>query len=98
MSASTQQLLTTFLPLIVLFVLIYFMMIRPQKKKETQMKDMIANIKVGDDILTIGGIKGKVVIVKEDYITIETSGEKSRMDIMKWGINSVINKTEDLKA
>ncbi|SHH24841.1 preprotein translocase subunit YajC [Anaerosphaera aminiphila DSM 21120] len=90
--------LASFVPIIILFVIMYFMMIRPQKKKDAQMKEMIANLKVGDNIITIGGIMGKIVIVKDDYVCLETSGEKSRIDIMKWGINAVVNKTEDLKA
>ncbi|RVU55277.1 preprotein translocase subunit YajC [Anaerosphaera multitolerans] len=97
MDANTTSMLATFVPIIILFAVMYFLMIRPQKKKEAQIKDMIANLKVGDNVITIGGIMGKIVIIKDDYVCLETSGEKSRIDIMKWGINSVVKKTEDLK-
>ncbi|EGY78157.1 preprotein translocase [Peptoniphilus indolicus ATCC 29427] len=53
------------------------------------------NIKIGDDVITIGGIMGKVLLVKEDYVVIETSSTKTRLDIMKWGIGSLAsNKAE----
>ena len=55
-------------------------------------------LKVGDEILTISGIRGKIVQVKEDYLVIETSGEKSKIDVMKWGINSVVTDKKDLKS
>ncbi|WP_210060486.1 preprotein translocase subunit YajC [Peptoniphilus stercorisuis] len=98
MDAQKQQMLATFVPLIILFVAFYFMLIRPQKKRESKVKDMRAGIKVGDEIMTIGGIKGKVVLAKEDYVVIETSGEKSRIEVMKWGINSIVTDKTDLKA
>ncbi len=68
----------------------YFFVMRPQKKKENELNTMRANLKVGDDVITIGGIVGKIVIVKEDYLTIETSGMKTRLEIAKWAISSVI--------
>lgn len=98
MGANTQQLMATFLPLILLLVAFYFMLIRPQKKREAQIKDMRSALKVGDEILTISGIRGKIVQVKEDYLVIETSGEKSKIDVMKWGINSVVTDKKDLKS
>lgn len=98
MDANTQRLLQSFLPLIILLGVFYFMLIRPQKKRDTKIKDMRESLKVGDDVLTIGGIKGKIVQIKEDYVVIETSGEKSRIDVMKWGINSTIADKKDLKA
>ena len=98
MDANTAKMLSTFLPLVILLVVFYFMLIRPQKKREAQIKDMRSALKVGDEILTIGGIKGKIVQVKEDYVIIETSGEKSKLEVMKWGINSVVTDKKDLKA
>lgn len=91
------QALSSFLPLIAIFGVMYFLMIRPQKKREAEIKDMRSNLKIGDKIITIGGIKGKIVLIKEDYLVIETSGNKTQMEIMKWGINSVITNTTDLK-
>ena len=55
----------TFLPLVLIIVLLYFMMIRPQRKKEKETRAMINAMKVGDKVVTIGGICGKVVKIKE---------------------------------
>ena len=98
MGANTQQLLTAFGPLVILIIVLYFMLIRPQKKRDAEVKAMRESLKTGDEVLTIGGIKGKIVQVKEDYVIIETSGEKSKMEIMKWGINTVVADKKDLKA
>lgn len=98
MGANTQQLLTAFGPLVILIIVFYFMLIRPQKKRDAEVKAMRESLKTGDEVLTIGGIKGKIVQVKEDYVIIETSGEKSKMEIMKWGINTVVADKKDLKA
>ncbi|EFI42244.1 MULTISPECIES: preprotein translocase subunit YajC [Peptoniphilus] len=98
MDPKIAQMLSSVGPLVVVVIVFYFFMIRPQKKKENEIKSMRANLKVGDDIITIGGIIGKVVLVKEDYVVIESSGNKSRIDVMKWGINSVIANKNDLKA
>lgn len=68
----------------------YLFIMRPQKKKENELNAMRSNLKVGDNIITIGGIVGTVVIVKEDYITIETSGMKSRLELAKWSISSIV--------
>lgn len=95
---DTTQLLQLFGPLILMMVIFYFMLIKPQKKKEAEIKNMRSNIKVGDDIITIGGIIGKVVLIKEDYLVIESSSMKSRIDLMKWGVSSVIENKKDLKS
>ena len=72
MSAETTSMLVTFVPLIGMVVLLYFFMIRPQKKKEKQAADMRNSIEVGDGITTIGGIVGRVASIKEDTFVLET--------------------------
>lgn len=93
-----QKLIATFAPLVILIVVFYFMIIRPQKKQQAAVESMRSSLKTGDDVITIGGVKGKIVQVKDDIVIIETSGEKSRMEVMKWGISSIITNKEDLKA
>ncbi|WP_138159084.1 preprotein translocase subunit YajC [Peptoniphilus catoniae] len=95
---DTATLLGSFGPFVLIMVAFYFLFIRPQKKREKAIKDMRENLKVGDEILTIGGIKGKIVLIKEDYIVIESSANKTNIELMKWGINSVVTDKEDLKA
>ncbi len=76
-----------------MFAFFYFFMIRPQKKKEKEIAEMRANLKVGDKVITIGGVVGTIVLIKEDYVTIETTGMKTRLEFTKWGISSVNNQT-----
>ena len=64
--------IVSILPLVLIIVLLYFMMIRPQRKKEKETKAMINAMKVGDKVVTIGGICGKVAKTKDEYVFIET--------------------------
>ena len=79
MSAETTSMLVTFVPLIGMVVLLYFFMIRPQKKKEKQAADMRNSIEVGDGITTIGGIVGRVASIKEDTFVLETGSDRVKM-------------------
>ncbi len=92
-----SQFLIQFGPLVLIFLVFYFMVIRPQNKKQNEIKDMRANLKVGDRVQTIGGIIGKIIVIKEDFVVIETSGDKNKMEIMKWGVSSVFKDNSDLK-
>lgn len=88
--AITQEtLLTTVLPLLLMIGIFYFGIIRPQKKKEKEVTNMRENLAVGDEIITIGGIAGKIIQVKKDLIVIETTGMHTRLELMKWGVHSV---------
>ncbi len=77
-----------FLPIILIFVLMYFMMIRPQKKKQKEEQKMRESIRVGDEITTIGGIRGRIVNIKEDEFVIETGADRNKMVIKKWALQS----------
>lgn len=92
-----QNTMLNFIPLILMFVVFYFFIIRPQKKKANEVNEMRENLKVGDKIITIGGIIGKIILVKEDYLVIETSSDNTKIEIMKWGINSTYKKNTELK-
>lgn len=70
-------------------ILLYFFMIRPQKKKEKQAAERRNSIEIGDEVTTIGGIVGRVVSLKEDTFVIETAGERSRMRFKRWAIQDV---------
>ena len=71
-----------------IFVVMYFVMIRPQKKQQQQEKAMRDSLRVGDDITTIGGIVGRVVNVKEDSLIIETGADRNKMTVKKWAVQS----------
>lgn len=81
-----MQMLGTFLPLIIMVAILYFFMIRPQRKRDKEERDMRNSIQVGDEISTIGGFIGKVVNIKDDVLTIETSSDRTKLRIYRWAI------------
>lgn len=86
---------TMLLMLAGLLVVMYFVMIRPQKKQEKAQNDMRNNLAVGDEITTIGGIIGKIVSIKEETCVIETSHERTKIRILKTAVSRVDVKAED---
>lgn len=88
----TTNLLSALLPILLVFVVFYFFLIRPEKKRKKEITNMRDALKVGDEIVTIGGIIGKVTNIKDEQVTIETSSDKSKIRIMKWAIGSKEDK------
>ena len=87
-----------FIPLIftvLAIVILYFFMSRSQKKQEKEQNDMRNNLQVGDEITTIGGIIGKVVSIKEETVTIETSHDRTKIRILRTAVRTVDVKAED---
>ena len=89
-------LLGTFGPIVLMFVVFYFMLIRPQKKRETEIQKMREAIEVGDEVVSIGGIIGRVVSIKEDTLVVETSGERTKIRMARWAIQ--LNNTAAERA
>lgn len=83
------------LPYVVVIGAFYFFLIRPQKKKEKATQEMRNNIQEGTNIVTIGGIYGKVVNVKEDTITIEVGADKVKLKVARWSIGRVIEGNDE---
>ncbi len=81
--------------IVVMFVVLYFIMIRPQKKQEKQVNEMRNNLQVGDEITTIGGVIGKIVSIKEETITIETSHDRTKIRFLRSAVRCVDVKAED---
>ncbi len=81
--------------IVVMFVAMYFFMIRPQKKQERQINEMRNNLQVGDEITTIGGIIGKIVSIKEETVMIETGHDRTKIRILKSAVRNVDVKAED---
>ena len=77
------------LPMILIFVVFYFMLIRPQRKKDKEAKQMLENLKVSDRICTIGGIYGTIVRIKDQVLTIEVGEQKTQMMIARWAVRNV---------
>ena len=84
--------LITILPLVLLIVVMYFLMIRPQKKREKETTAMRNSLQVGDEIITIGGICGKIVKTKEESIVIQVNGDKTKMEMMRWSVSKVVKE------
>ena len=80
--------------MVVLFALMYFMMIRPQKKRQKEEQEMRNALEIGDEIVTIGGIVGRVVTIRENDLIIETGADRNKMKIERWAINTNRTKNE----
>lgn len=74
--------------LVIMVALFYFMLIRPQKKKEKADRQLRASLQAGDKIVTIGGFTGRVLSVKDDEVTFETGAAKTRLTVKKWAIQT----------
>ena len=85
-------LISNTLPFVVVLVVMYFMLISPQKKREKKLTDMRNGVEIGDGVVTAGGILGRVISVKEDVVVIETASSKIRLK--RWAITEV-EKLED---
>ena len=92
------SMLGMFLPLIFVFVLMYFFMIRPQKKQEQKEAQMRDNLQVGDEVTTIGGIIGRVVSIKDETFTLETSRDRTKIRFVRNAIKSVDVRIADKYA
>jgi len=83
------QALVGILMWVVFFAIFYFLLIRPQKKKDKQLKDMRNNLNVGDKVITIGGIVANVAKVEEDVVILEIGPSRTKVPFEKWAIGSV---------
>ena len=81
--------------LVAMVAIFYFLILRPQKKREKEQNQMRSSIEIGDEITTIGGIIGAVVSIKDETVTIETSKDKTKIRILKSAISSVDVKASD---
>ncbi|GAB6040321.1 preprotein translocase subunit YajC [Endothiovibrio diazotrophicus] len=90
-AAAQPGALETFLPLIVLFVIFYFMLIRPQSKRAKEHKAMVEALAKGDEVVTSGGLLGKVTKVSEDFLTVEVA-EGTEVKVQRQMVASVMPK------
>ena len=74
--------------LVVMLLVFYFLMIRPEIKRKKAAQEMRDSLKKGDNITTIGGLKGKVVAITDETVVFETSEDRVRIEVAKWGISS----------
>ena len=101
MPENVAAILVQIVPLVLIFVIFYFVLIRPQRKKDKKVKEMLNALKAGDRICTIGGIYGTIVRIKDDVLTIEVGEQKTQMVFARWAVRnveqlSVTNDSEQL--
>ena len=87
--------LLTFLPFVLLIVVFYFMLIRPQKKQQRELDAMRSSIAKGDIVTTKGGIVGIVVNIKDDMLLLQTGGEKTTIQVQKGAVATVESRHEE---
>lgn len=90
--------MSSILMIVVMLAIFYFLLIRPENKRKKEAEQMRGAVKKGDKIITIGGIVGVVVDVKESRIVVETSADQVRIELEKWAISSNETAAENAKA
>ncbi len=97
-AAATNPLgvFSTILMIVMMLGVMYFLMIRPENKRKKEAEQMRSSMKVGDQIVTIGGITGTVVSVKDDRFVIECGADQVRLEFAKWALSS--NETANARA
>ena len=96
-AATAGSPLLSFLPMIIIIVVFYLLFFLPQKKQEKKQRSMIDALVPGDEIVTIGGIYGNVVSVKDDTLVIESSADKTKIKIAKSSVSRCITVKEEEK-
>jgi len=93
MNAQTQQMVMGIVMWIAVFAVFYFLLIRPQKKKDKQLKEMRESLSVGDKVTTIGGIVANVAKVEENVVILELGPNRTKVPFEKWAIGNVEPKS-----
>ncbi len=83
------EMIPTIALMVGMILIFYFLMIRPQRKKDKAVKDMLAALKPGDRICTIGGIYGTIASIKDETITLYVGAQKTQVVVARWAIRSV---------
>ncbi|MCF0150425.1 MAG: preprotein translocase subunit YajC [Firmicutes bacterium] len=95
-NAAQASPLATYFPFIVLLgmsLLMYLLILRPQRKKEKETEEMRKNLQVGDEIVTIGGFYGRVVKIKGENLIIQCGADRTKLEIANWAVSTVVNKS-----
>ncbi|WP_213974981.1 preprotein translocase subunit YajC [Tepidanaerobacter acetatoxydans] len=90
---NTATFMQQFGPIIIIFAIFYFLIIRPQQKREKERRDMLSSLKEGDDVITVGGIYGKILNIKDDVITLDV-GDKIKLKVTRTAIGNILKKRE----
>ena len=96
-AAGGGSMMTTFITFGLIIAIFYFLIIRPQKKRDKETKEMLASIKKGDKVVSIGGIHGTVMIVKETTVVVKVD-DNTRMEFSRNAISSIVDRKSDAPA
>jgi preprotein translocase subunit YajC len=83
---STQGGANTMMMTLALLAMVYFFFMRPQQSRDKKINQMRANLEVGDEVITKGGIIGRVCSIREDTLVIETASDRTRIRIARWAV------------
>ena len=90
-ASSSGSMMTTFVTFGLIIVIFYFLIIRPQKKRDKDTKEMLASIKKGDKVVSIGGIHGTVIVVKETSVVVKVD-DNTRLEFSRSAISTIVNR------
>ena len=90
-AAPSSDTLLTFLPMIAIFVVFYFLLIRPQQKKQKEARAMLDALEKGNEVVTAGGILGRIVKIDEQYVTVEVA-PNTQMVVQRGAISQLLPK------
>ncbi len=97
-TSGPQSIIVMVLYIAVIFGAMYFLLIRPQRKKQKEEKKMRDNLQVGDEIVTIGGIYGRVISLKEDTLVIESASDHSKLTVARWALQTNLTVHDDTSS
>ena len=86
--AQTNPILS-FLPLILMFVVFYFLLIRPQQKRQKDLAEMVKNLKKGDRVVTVGGVIGTVHTLQDDYVVLKVGDQETKIEVLRSAIQEL---------
>ncbi len=95
-SGGGGSLILTLLPFILIFAIFYFLVIRPQSKRQKEMAQMISSLKQGDRVLTSGGMFGTIHSIKDDNVVVLKVADQVRVEVLKTSIQSVVQRTREV--
>ena len=88
-ASATGGIVELIVPMVLMFAVFYFLLIRPQRKKDKKVKDMLSALKVGDRISTIGGIYGTILAIKDDTMELTVGKDNVKLIMARWAIRQV---------
>lgn len=98
LAGSTSAMLVSLLPLVAMFAIMYFLIMRPEKKRKEAYRLMLSQLAVNDEVITKGGIIGKIIRLDDENMVLETGPDRVRVRMMKDAIFTKVNKDVSIKV